>query len=275
MPLYDIDISSPSADFMECWKAAGDHLNRQLEPYLKMNTDDVKHCVHLRAHPFPPYMEHLSFRIGNQNFYIRIEDADQQCEFPGHRNGLTAVAEGNGGWPCILPMVRRGPHGQWKAQLPGWGLMQSKNRESIDPPSVVTDELIQMTDWEIYNLGIETVSGYLHDNNYEIMGCNDNPLVNPSIWFIGKSETLEWVVVSTAKFPEIRASQPKNVKEMVRNLYTMSKIGYFASVGVANASQGDNPNDDIVPLWRGQQMKFRYDGLEPLMFPEFFNDRMQ
>jgi hypothetical protein len=73
-----------SDEFAACWRAAGHHLHTQSQSSLDW----------LRAHVNPPFLEHLSFRLGNQLFFIRIEDADQRVDVPGSREGLLTIADG-------------------------------------------------------------------------------------------------------------------------------------------------------------------------------------
>ncbi len=267
MTFFDIEMGDPTADFIECWNAAGQHLNSFLKPYCDMNTENEMHCVNYRAHPYPPYLEHLSFRLGNQNFYVRIEDINRQCNFPGNRRGLAAVAEGNSGWACILPMVKSGREGKWKARFPGWGLRELRTRKLIDPPSLITDELIEMTHWEVHGFGVQIVHDCLKDEGYKIMSENHNPLVDPSIWFVGNTKAPEWVVVRTTKYPEKCATRPENLEAIAEHIRKMSKVGHFASISFANNSQcRESTNAEIVPLWRGQKLSCEYDGLEPLQF---------
>ena len=83
--MYTIELQKMSPQFLDCWKAAGNHLNRQVQ-------DGIQSW--LRAHPFPPFLEHLSFRLGNQLFFIRVEDIDQDIEGPGSLAGLNTIADG-------------------------------------------------------------------------------------------------------------------------------------------------------------------------------------
>ena len=53
-----------SDDFIQCWYDAGSHLQHQVEGGPTW----------IRAHLDHPIMEHLSFRLGNQLFFVRIED---------------------------------------------------------------------------------------------------------------------------------------------------------------------------------------------------------
>ena len=56
------------------WQAAGLHIQNQVQGESKS---------WLRSHINPPFLEHLSFRFGNQLFYIRIQDVDDELDIPG------------------------------------------------------------------------------------------------------------------------------------------------------------------------------------------------
>jgi len=60
-----------SRAFFGCWQAVGEHLDRQVDSGIRS---------WLRAHPYPPFLEHLSFRLGNQLFFVRVEDVDGNVE---------------------------------------------------------------------------------------------------------------------------------------------------------------------------------------------------
>ena len=93
--MYRIDHEKVSDAFAECRRAARLHLTRKLPP---------AHPFWLKSSLSAPFLEHLSFRLGNQLFYIRIEDADESIEVPGSRMLLHRVADGNQGCACLLPM---------------------------------------------------------------------------------------------------------------------------------------------------------------------------
>jgi hypothetical protein len=61
--MYEISIDEMTPEFLECWRAAGKHLNNQVQGGIN---------TWLRAHPSPPFLEHLSFRLGNQLFFVRV-----------------------------------------------------------------------------------------------------------------------------------------------------------------------------------------------------------
>jgi len=77
-PLHEIEMHEISDEFARCWQAAGRHIQKQaqgpLHGWLKSNLN-------------PPFLEHLSFRLGNQLFFIQIEDAEGRLKrFPSDLN---------------------------------------------------------------------------------------------------------------------------------------------------------------------------------------------
>lgn len=72
-----------SESYFLCWKAAGIHLSKQVDGGSRS---------WLRARPYRPFLEHLSFRLGNQLFFVRVEDVDRTVEGPGSLRGLAAAA---------------------------------------------------------------------------------------------------------------------------------------------------------------------------------------
>ena len=61
--MYEIETLEMSDAFLPIWRAAGFHLNKQVDGGIQS---------WLRAHPYPPFLEQLSFRLGNQLFFIRV-----------------------------------------------------------------------------------------------------------------------------------------------------------------------------------------------------------
>lgn len=81
--MYQIEMQEMSEDFFQCWKAAGNHLNSRVDAGIRS---------WLRAHPYPPFLEHLSFRLGNQLFFVRVEDVGGKVLGPGSVRGLPCQA---------------------------------------------------------------------------------------------------------------------------------------------------------------------------------------
>ena len=136
--MHDIEMHSPSKEFSKCWQAAGRHLDSCAR--------DVE-LGWLKASLIPPFLEHLSFRIANQLFFIRLIDVAGRITTPGNPRGLLAIAKGCRGHACLMPMAfsRDG----WKPVEEGWGLVDIRSKKPLDPALLVTEENIEMTNWEL------------------------------------------------------------------------------------------------------------------------------
>ena len=252
--MHNIEMHEMTEAFFPCWKAAGIHLSKQVDGGIQS---------WLRAHPYPPFLEHLSFRLGNQLFFVRIEDVDGKAQGPGTIRGLAAAARDGNGHACILPMKKKLFGGSWVADMPGWGLLNAETRKPINPVSLVTEEKIEMTPWEVHDMAVQVVRDYLQKEGFELMSWQGNPEVDPSIWFVGKTRKPEWVVVRSAKFPASNADRPTNWAAIADGCARLSTTGHFASVAVVSVSQPFASSEEApVPLWRGHGMHVRFDGLE-------------
>ena len=253
--MYNIESQEMSQEFLKCWQSAGKHLNNQVQ-------DGIQSW--LRAHPYPPFLEHLSFRLGNQLFFIRIEDVDEKVQGPGSMRGLLAVAEGSHGHSCLLPMKRKFLGGSsWVPDRSGWGLVDAKTKESIDPTSLITDQKIEMTPWEFQDMAVQVVKDFLEKQGYQIMSWQGNPEVDPAIWFDGESKGPEWVVVKAITFPENHVPRPNNWQAIESQCSRMSRVRHFASVALVSAEQPfQSQEEQAVPLWRGHAMHVNFTGLE-------------
>lgn len=245
-------MQEASQEFARCWRAAGLHIQRMAQgdlPWLKVNLN-------------PPFLEHLSFRMGNQLFFVRLEDVDGELEVPGTRQGILAIAEGCKGYACIMPMRRRGT--EWIADGTGWGLHDLRTGQAIDPVGEITDDLIEMTDWELQYFAVQVVKDHLAKQGRTLMSWQGHPSVDPSIWFVGDSGP-EWVVVRAARYPETSVKLPDNWRRISERCSRLGKSGHFASVGVASANEAFDPTGTIpaTPLCRGHGMIVRFTGLVP------------
>lgn len=252
--MHEIEMSEMSQAFFACWKAAGVHLSRQVDGGIQS---------WLRAHPYPPFLEHLSFRLGNQLFFVRVEDADGKVQGPGNPRGAITAAQMANGRACILPMRKKPIGGEWIADMPGWGLVDAASRRPLNPVTMVTDQKIEMSPWEVHDMAVDVVRGYLDKQGLELMSWQANPEVDPSIWFVGKTKGPEWVVVRSAKFPANSAPRPANWQAIAAGCSKMSSTGHFASVALVSVDQPfGSASEAPVPLWRGHGMHVRFTGLE-------------
>ena len=113
--MYEIETLEMSDAFLPIWRAAGIHLNKQVDGGIQS---------WLRAHPYPPFLEHLSFRLGNQLFFIRVEDVEGKVQGPGNLQGFITAARNANGQACVLPIKKNFLTGAWVTDMPGWGLLR-------------------------------------------------------------------------------------------------------------------------------------------------------
>lgn len=247
-----------TTDFAELWSAAGRHLSKQMQGSSNN---------WLKADLKPPFLEHLSVRLGNQLFYIRVQDQSGRVVGPSSIKGLLAIADGCNGHACLLEMVQKGS--EWFPTSSGWGLTNATTRKPINPVDLITNELIEMTDWELQGFAIQNVKQFLEKAGKEITSYHGNPHVDPSIWFKGDSG-LEWVIVRAVRHPLFRASLPNKLDEIKKGYSKLASKGHFASVAVASFEDTESDNSQLspTPLWRGHGMTMIFDGLEEVATAE-------
>lgn len=275
--MYKIDMGGEvSEEFARCVSFAYQHLNMKGDGHLRW----------LKAGLSQPFLEHLSFELGNQAFFIRVDDVDGKVKGPGNPYGFRIIAEKCNGHACRMPMRRVGS--KWEPAKPGWGLIDAGPirvgkklmipfkdglGEEVDPLSLVTDEKIEMTDWEVHDLAVQATCEFITKNrNCKTIQPQGNPSVYPSIWF-DEGNGLQWVMVLEARHPD-RAPfpTPQKLTEIVEFCNTNAgnpkhDVGYFMFVNIANFGDVVNPSrdDPSFPLWRGHRMSLQFDrgGLVP------------
>jgi hypothetical protein len=248
-PMHDIHMHHPQAAFGECYVAAGKHLEKLGGEGLRWIKADLS----------PPFLEHLSFRIGNQVFFVRLEDSDRRNEFPSTREGLLIIADGWRGHACVMPMQQS--LAGWTPVLPGWGLFELASGRTIDPYALVTAEPVEMTAWELQDLAVQIVRDHLSNAGREIMSSQGNPEVEPALWFVGYRGP-EFVVVRAARYPARVAPRPVNWQRIEDSCASVSRTGHFASVAIAGASQVFQQGAPTVPLFRGRPFHIAFAGLQ-------------
>lgn len=250
--MYEVSSNEMHPDFPNCWRAAGIHLQNRVQGKLSW----------LKATLVGPALEHLSFRLGNQLFFIRLEDVQGEVGGPGNLGGLLSIADACNGVPCIMPMRSR--QGRWEPTEAGWGLLHARTHRAVDPLELVTADKIEMTAWELQDFAVQVVRDTLAKQGLQIASTQSNPSVNPSIW-IRTEVGLEFVIVRAARHPAPLPSLPENVEAIAEGCKALSSKGSFAPVVVANAEDPFAPNGEgALPLWRGHALVVRFEGLKPL-----------
>jgi len=175
------------------------------------------------------------------------------------------VADGCNGHACLMPMMQRGD--EWQCAVSGWGLIDARTKKIINPVSFVTDEEIEMTDWELQDFAVQFVRSDLEKSGRALMSWQGNPAVDPSIWFVG-DDGPEWVVVRAARWPLRDVAIPRNIDDIARGSSRLSDRGNMAVVRVANANDPFDPlaetDGNFLPLIRVHGLSVGYSGLKAL-----------
>lgn len=191
-------MAEVSEDFEQCWHAAKLHIQSQVDGPLGW----------YKARPEPPFLEHMSVIIGNQLFFIRVEDVNMQLEIPGELEGLFLIADGCKGYACVMPMGKS--EGDWVPAFGGWGLLDARTLEPVNPPDLASDEPIEMSDWELHDFAVKFVRDLIQEKGFEVMAWQTNPIVEPSLWFLLPDAKM-WVVVRAVRYPGKKAEKPETL----------------------------------------------------------------
>ena len=256
--LYKIERQSATQEFLICLVAAANHLHSTMQS-LKLDN-----FTWLKCDMAEPFLEHLSFRIGNQLFYVQIVDIDEKLPIPTNSSALKMVSKGSKGHPCLMPMKLEKDN--WKPVGESWGLLNAKTGKRLDPISLVTDEDIEMSDWEIHDFGVQIVVDHIKDKlGFEMISAQGNPKVDPSLWFKGGSGP-EWVVLRAVRYPETVGTLPNHIDAIRDSCARIGKTGHFASVCVANGDETFEYEDTGTSLSviRGKRLFARFKGLKAL-----------
>ncbi len=245
--LYTIEQEPPSDAFQELWSYAGRHLKSQAREVLRWLRSDLE----------PPIAEHLSFLLGNQLFFVFVESEDI---FYGNLDLFLQAAEAAKAVPCILPMQKIGA--EYKPMLYGWGLVHAKTKEPVNPSELVSEELIEISDWELHDFAIHIVKTHLERDGKAVFQTQANMEIDPSIWFEENGENY-WVVVRGGRHPTRVVEMPANLAAIKKYCAHRAAGGFFAPVILANSDDPFEPGGkNSLPLYRGHGVFVKYGGLQ-------------
>ena len=220
MTSYEIQPFELTPDFISCWNSSGRHLD--------LRRKDAG-ASWLRA-DLPPFREHFSIALGNQLVFIQIMDADAQNNGWVQEKRLNmAVADANG-IGCLMPMRRTGE--DWQPVEMGWGLVDFRTRKAINPFDFVTDEPIEMTPWEIHDVGVQAVRGHLSSNGWTIASWQTDLNVDPSVFAHKDGYFCGFVVRTSNKGPDI-GERPENAAKITEQMHAQGWGAKFVGLKVA------------------------------------------
>ena len=249
--MHLIQQEEPSEEFRAAWVAAGRHIQSQCDSGLNW----------IRADLNMPFIEHLSFRLGNQLFFVFIEAAEVQLAY--RYDGFISLSKSANATPCVLKMGKA--VAAYEPTNSGWGLTHAVTNEPVDPIEVVSEELIEMSDWELHDFAISVVKGKLQKEGKNVYSTCSDFGINPSLWFEENGQD-HWVVINEYRHPHSFNGPPEDIDQIAEFVSARNATGYFAIVGVVNNDDPFDPdarvNGNYLPLYRGHAMFVKFTGIE-------------
>jgi len=223
--VFEIENHGMSQKYLAAWTFAYNYLNTR----LRQCTFEWSHPAFplyswRRNYPHPPCLDHLSFRCGNQLFFVRLDVEFESV--PGSMAGLIRITKGNNGFACLFPIAEK--EGQFVATTGEWGLIDAISKEKIDPISKITSENQTLTEWELYKFALDYTLSALSKRSIKVFGVIDDPDIYPSIWIIGNDGRPRWILVGHKSTDDL----PDNWQEVV-NCHSECK-GYYVNIKFTN-----------------------------------------
>ena len=251
--MHTIIQEDPSEEFQAAWAVAATHIQSQCRVGISWIRADLRR----------PFIEHLSFRIGNQLFFVFIEAAE--FNLTERYDAFIAYAKFANATPCLIAMNKNIT--KYEPVNSGWGLTHAVTNERIDPLALVNDDFIEMSDWELHDFAISVVKRELEEEGKTVYSTCSDMEIDPSLWF-EENDLHCWVVIRGLRHPSVSAERPAGLVKISEGVPTKTSAGYYAIVMVANSDDPFDPeaadNDNFLPLYRGHGMTIKYTGIQPI-----------
>ena len=167
-----------------------------------------------------PSFDDFTFAYRNKIFSVIVERAERtennKFAFGNAQRVFTLLREckNNNLVPCVYPVIenkdgsrifygrpimncRNGKH------VPSsWNLIRADSKTFVDPISEASDELIEVSDWELQNWSVQIVSDYLYKEGFKRLSYCDMLGIEPHIWFENSNGARCWIEVLYAKYPD-------------------------------------------------------------------------
>ena len=258
--MTDRYLASPqelTLDFFYCIRAAMNHL-------ISIGEDSLTWFGHPNR---PAWREHLAFGLGNQLFFIHIETDQDEVPGPSPLEDTIRIAQLSGGIPCLMRMTKTSEG--WAPENDDWNLVHALTQEPVIPTKLVTDELIEISDWEVYDLCVEHVCRKIEEEGGTITSSDNDPDVIPSIWFDDKDGLEHFVCVFGRRLsPDLEP--PESLESDAEFLWEHCDSGFYTVVLMAGREQDYEDgffSRPLVPMYRGDGYQMFFNGLEPISRP--------
>jgi hypothetical protein len=90
--------------------------------------------------------------------------------------------------------------GTYEPSSGGWGLLNAFTKAPVDPLAPVSNELIEISDWELHDFAISVVKNELIKEGKTVYSTCSDMEINPSLWF-EENGVHHWVVIRGLRHP--------------------------------------------------------------------------
>jgi hypothetical protein len=272
-PSYEIPRPEPSKEFLQARNVAGVSLQEQFTKHAG-RFPESRDFRWIKADLTWPSFDHLTFAYGNQIFSVLIEIIDGEQSFLSEQEvqRCFTVCVRNRLIPCIFQVGVRDMHALHK----GWNLLALETSLPIDPSDLVTDERMEMSEWEMMNMSIQIVRQAITADGCNVLSFSDAPGIDPQVWFENEAGKRCWIVVRL--YPKI-SDDLCEIEEFVGFEQQHKQLapfdGYFAPVSFASSEPVLYDRDGSIvplsrrfdgsaPLYRGDTFYIKFDGLKAI-----------
>ena len=250
MTLYSSEgmTFEPSQDFKDCHAVVKEHL------LLKSDSG----LVWQKSSPSPPFAEHLSFHLGNQKFFVRINDIDDELEVPPNTQGTKYAAKLFNGIECDIWVKKI--DGNWTIMGDDWALHAPEDGEYpvqgwFDPTDLLTEEKIPLNSAEIhYSAVICLRDEYLSRFKLPYFYAQYDPGLLPS--FRMQRDGVSYVesfIVLASHYPDWNNKldqRRKTIDETIARLMDEGEKTYIVDAQLISAEQDLKDSENIIPVCR-------------------------
>ena len=253
----DRNSKAAQEKYYDMWLAATDH--------IKSKAVDGLMSVFITHHNLTAQRPaaHQVFRFGNQLFTVWLEDVvvnDKAYLLSSWDDFLEESREMNA-IPCV--MLMKHTDAGWAVNEPDWGLLDDEVCDDINPCNLVTDEAVEMTDWEINDFCIQRACDRLLDDQCTIEEVSSYPSSAPSIWFTDQFGSLCYLILGVAKYPIYEVPCPAGAQSVVSPIHLGNGgfNGYYLCMSVASVLDIEEGSGLI---YRGDPLIIRQGELTPI-----------
>ena len=215
-----LDEPEFTQQFIKDRRGAMLHIQKLFDKFNSSISNEHEGFLWIKTELSYPSFDDFTFAYRNKIFSVLVERAERtgnnKFSFGNVRRVRTLIAgcENNNLVPCIYPVVET--EGEThvfygypitdfkdgKSIIGSWNLIHAVSKKFVDPFDEASDELIEVSDWELQNWAVKIVANYLYKEGFKLLSYSDVLGIEPHIWFENSEGKRCWVEVLYEKYPD-------------------------------------------------------------------------